>query len=273
MTQQLKTTHASSQPQSSNEIPLAANHSENLNATRQQSDIPTSNKPLEAQKIALNSATQTTTSINGKSGPVLTIDPDLHLENIDGEDLLHALKMTSDDNLVDALKFDAKDQRSRTTQALDAMLTMEIAKQDGVKISGDVVSVPGRIALSLHTLIQLLLAVITLSTTFVHFMVFQRNFLLTVFVIFIIKVGAIIIYHTAYRARRTGIRIFQLFSSLVFTALVDWGYIDQILNFPDPEMKFALLIIGLVAFNLILVLNFAHLVYFGCGSRKIILKR
>jgi len=271
-----------SQPVQANNLNNSTNEEKNktssTNFQEPSNKIHQTNKPLESPKLTLApdsiaAKNKTSTNTNDIHGPVLTIDPDFHFDNIDGEDLLHALKTTTDDNLVDALKFDANDPRSRKTQALDAMLTMEIAKQDGVKISGDVVSVPGRVALSLHTLLQTLLAVITLSTTFVHFMVYQRNFLLAVFVVFVIQIGAIIIYHTAYRARRTGIRIFQLLSGMIFTALVDWGYIDQIFNFPDPEMKFVLLIIGLFAFNLILILNFAHLIYFGRGSRSIMIKR
>lgn len=204
---------------------------------------------------------------------IVKLDEDLHLDSIEGDELLSALKAEDENKLISALKYDDEDPRSRRAQARDAMLTLEIAKQDGVKIKGDVVSVPGRISLTLHSLIQTLMAVITLCTTFVHFIVFQKNFILTVFVIFIIQIGVILVYHTAYRARRTGVRLFQIIMSFIFTALVDWGYIDQIVHLPNPEMKYALLVIGLVAFNFIPFNALAHFIFFGRGTRTIIIKR
>lgn len=204
---------------------------------------------------------------------IVKLDEDLHLDNIEGDDLLAALQTEDRNTLISALKYDGKDPRSRREQARDAMLTLEIAKQDGVKIKGDVVSVPGRISLTMHSLIQTLLAVMTLCTTFVHFIVFQKNFILTVFVVFIIQIGIILVYHTAYCARRTGIRLFQLIMSFIFTALVDWGYIDQIVHLPKPEIPCTLLVIGLVAFNLIPLNALAHFLFFGRGTRTIILKR
>ena len=210
--------------------------------------------------------------------------------------LLESLKEA--ENIRDLLKYNKDDPRSRGEQARDAMLTMELAHQQGIAIEGDVVSVPGRVPLMPYSILLLLLTVITNLTTTIHFRFTSPNFLFTAPLITLYMIGTIMVYHTAYRAQRMGIQIIVLFCTIVFTALVDWGYGDQIIHNASPplnhvqrtiiqmlfgghfqaflseyhENHFLFLIIGLISFNLILIFLLLHFIFLGRGTRNIVIK-
>ena len=232
---------------------------------------------------------------------VLDLDQSI-LENQQGEEsLLTSLREASlkeAESLRELLKYDKDDPRSRGEQARDAMLTMELAHQQGVAIEGDVVSVPGRVSLIPYSILLLLLVILTNLTTSIHFKFTSPNFLFTAPVISLYMIGTIFVYHTAYRAQRLGVQIIVLFCTIIFSVLVDWGYADQIIHNEFPalnfvqiavlkslfgghfssyiseyhENKFTFLVIGLVAFNLILILLILHFVFLGRGTRNIKVK-
>jgi hypothetical protein len=232
---------------------------------------------------------------------ILQLDQSI-LENQQGEEsLLTSLREASlkeAESLRELLKYDKDDPRSRGEQARDAMLTMELAHQQGVAIEGDVVSVPGRVSLIPYSILLLLLVILTNLTTSIHFKFTSPNFLFTAPVISLYMIGTIFVYHTAYRAQRLGVQIIVLFCTIIFSVLVDWGYADQIIHNEFPalnfvqisvlkslfgghfssyiseyhENKFTFLVIGLVAFNLILILLILHFVFLGRGTRNIKVK-
>lgn len=190
---------------------------------------------------------------------------------IDSDDILEALK--EEDNIRDLLKYRDDDDRSRTEQAMDAMITLEIAHQKGVDVQGDIMTVPGRMSITPVIAILIILALIALAASFIHFAVISPNFILTTLVIFAIEFVSIIIYLTASLARRWSIQFLQLLWNIILTGLIDWGYIDHILYPVGERTHYALLVVGLVALNLIPLLYLVHFAYLGRGSRNIQLKR
>lgn len=270
---------------------------------------PASVKPSDAQPpsgIPSPQATETQSAVASPDNTVdaakfLDLDPSILANHQGEESLLVSLREASlkeAESLRELLKYDKDDPRSRGEQARDAMLTMELAHQQGVAIEGDVVSVPGRVSLIPYSILLLLLVILTNLTTTIHFKFISPNFLFTAPVISLYMIGTIFVYHTAYRAQRLGVQIIVLLCTIIFSALVDWGYADQIihnefsaLNFAQVfiiknlfgghfstylseyhENKFAFLIIGLVAFNLILILLILHFLFLGRGTRNIKIK-
>ena len=224
------------------------------------------------------------------------IDPSMTSVHSGEESLLESLKEA--ESIRELLKYDKEDPRSRGEQARDAMLTMELAHQQGVAIKGDVVSVPGRVSLIPYTILLLLLVVITNLTTTIHFRFVAPNFLFTAPVITLYMIGTIFVYHTAYRAQRIGVQLLVMFCTTIFTALVDWGYMDQIIHNEFPALNFVqmslikslfgghfitylstyhenhflFLIAGLISFNLIFVMLILHFIFLGRGTRNITVK-
>ncbi len=201
---------------------------------------------------------------------VLEIDDRQDLDGrIDKDELREAFE--EEENIRDILKNHDTDA-SRTEQVLDAMLTLEIAHQKGVDIQGDIITVPGRVSITPISALQFVLLLILLGCSSIHFLFNAPNWMLTVAVIFIIELGSIIVYLTASLAQRGIVQGLQLLWTTIFTGLVDWGYIDHIHFLPEGK-HYALLVAGVIAFNLIMLLFWAHFVFFGRGTRNIKIKR
>lgn len=257
---------------------------------------PQSSATVENRQSQAQGASGSAVPHASGNSKILEIDPSITSVHSGEESLLESLQEA--ESIRDLLKYDKEDPRSRGEQARDAMLTMELAYQQGVAIKGDVVSVPGRVSLTPYTILLLLLVVITNLTTTIHFRFIAPNFLFTAPVITLYMIGTIFVYHTAYRAQRIGVQLFVMLCTIIFTALVDWGYMDQIIHNEFPALNFVqtalikslfgghfmaylstyhenhflFLIAGLISFNLIFVMLVLHFLFLGRGTRNITVK-
>lgn len=153
------------------------------------------------------------------------------------------------------------------------LLSVEIARQKGVEFQGERICLPGRAPLSLFTLLELLFGTLGFAAGFIHFTAMAKNFLLAQFVIYVLLVMQILIYHSCYRALRTFMTILQTIGTLGIMSLVGWAFYDLIVN-PLPGVNHHFFLgVALVCFALIPVLMVLHLVYFGRGYRYVELKR
>ncbi|MBO5752117.1 MAG: hypothetical protein J6S69_00305 [Proteobacteria bacterium] len=158
-------------------------------------------------------------------------------------------------------------------EAKKRMLSMEIARQKGVEIHGNRITVPGRVSLTPITLLAILLSVIGFASSFIHFSILAANYLLAVFITEFIIFAQIVIYHSSYRARRTAMGIIHVLGCLAVVALVDWAFLDIIFHPKTPEEPHAILGIATIAYACVPLLLMVHFVYLGRGKREIYIKR
>lgn len=158
-------------------------------------------------------------------------------------------------------------------EAQKRILSIEIARQKGVEIHGNRITVPGRVALTPVTLFATLLSVIGFAGAFIHFSILAANYLLAVFVAEFIIFAQIVIYHSSYRARRTAMRVIHIWGCLIVVALVDWAFLDIIFHPKTPEEPHAILGIATIAYACVPLLLMVHLVYWGRGKREVFIKR
>lgn len=167
-----------------------------------------------------------------------------------------------------------KDKHSAQRQeAQKRMLSLEIARQKGVEIHGNHITVPGRVALMPISLLAVLLSVIGFAGSFIHFSILAQNYLLAVFVIVCIVVAQIIIYHSSYRACRTTMGVIHVLGCMIVTTLVDWAFLDIIFHPKTADEPHGLLGIAVIAYTCVPLVLMLHLVYLGRGKRDIFIKR
>lgn len=148
-------------------------------------------------------------------------------------------------------------------------LSIELRYQKGISLEDEHIRVPGRIPLMPVSLLETLFTVIGFSAGLIHFSVISPNYLLALIIISLLLFSQIVIYHSAYRTMRLTITIIQTIGTIALMALVGWAFYDLIAFNPKHSEHPFLLILTLVAFELVPILMFLHLVFLGRGYRKI----
>ena len=182
----------------------------------------------------------------------------------------NALELLIDD---EAASSDLSEKEQGINEAKRTLLSVEISRQKGVEITGNKAIVPGRVALSLVTLIQILLCVLGFATGLMHFVIISPNYTLAIVVMSIIMFLQIIMYHSSYRAMRNVMAGIHVFGTIGIMVLCSWAFIDHIIYPPKENMPFFILCISLFNFILIPIVMLLHFVWLGRGTREIKLKR
>lgn len=164
------------------------------------------------------------------------------------------------------------EKKQEINDAKKTLLSVEIARQKGVEISGNTVTLPGRVSLSLITLLELLFCAIGFGAGFTHFAIMSPNYILAVIVMSVILFLQIIIYHSSYRAMRKFMAGIHVFGTSGIMVLCSWAFIDHMIYPPKADMPFFILCISLFNYLLIPILMLLHFFWLGRGSREIKLK-
>lgn len=204
-----------------------------------------------------------------KNGVTTMSDADIENYDLSDPTAVELLLDSEEDEKEDV----AESRRSQQIQKVQkTLLSVEIARQKGVEFQGDRVCVPGRLPLSTFTLLEIFFCTLGFATGFIHFTAMAKNFLFAHFIVAVMLVVQIIIYHSSYRAKRTFMTILQTLGIFILMALVGWAYSDLIIH-PLPGVNHHLFLgLSLVSFVCIPLIMLLHLVYFGRGYRYITLK-
>ena len=167
------------------------------------------------------------------------------------------------DDSSDNQKDEERLQREKT------LLSMELRHQKGISLTDDHINVPGRVPLMPVSLFMTLFTVVGFSAGLIHFSIMSPNYLLALFVISILLISQIVIYHSAYRTMRITITVIQTLGTIVLMALVGWAFYDLIAFNPKHHEHHFLLGLSLISFELVPLLMFLHLVFLGRSYRKI----
>ena len=108
-----------------------------------------------------------------------------------------------------------------------------------------------------------------MSFGFMHFSVVAPNYLLAFAVLQIILFVQIILYHSAYRAQRTTIRIIVTIVTILVMTIIDIFFYDLIFYPKNNNTPYTLLLITMISFTSIPTVMFAHLVFLGRGTRTV----
>ncbi|MBQ9396823.1 MAG: hypothetical protein IJU23_15080 [Proteobacteria bacterium] len=181
-----------------------------------------------------------------------------------------ALELLIDD---DTNKTDLSEKEQNINDARRALLSVEISRQKGVEISGNKAIVPGRVSLTLITLLEILFCVLGFAAGMMHFLIMSPNYALAIIVMSIMLFLQIVIYHSSYRAMRNFMAGLHVFGTIGIMVLCSWAFIDHIMYPPKENMPFFILCVSLFNYLLIPILMLLHFVWLGRGSREIKLKQ
>lgn len=189
--------------------------------------------------------------------------PDSILANLDEFDIDH--------KRIDPSKFDEREKKIYDVQK--SILEFEIKHQRGIEIYDQQITVPGRLSITLCSLLETLAITLGLATSFIHFAIYSPNYLLAVFVIAVVLFFNVILYDSSYRTQRIALSVLQLLATLIFIALVDWAFVDICLNPQLASQRKFFLIAATLSLNFVPLLMTLHVLYLGRGRRTIRIKK
>ena len=175
----------------------------------------------------------------------------------------------SDPNGYELLLDDTPENDTNLQKVQKRLITIDLANQRGVTKHGNYIILPGRISLLLLTLFLILFSVIGMSLGFIHFSTVAPNYLLAFAILQIILFVQIILYHSAYRAQRTTIRIIVTIVTILIMTIIDIFFYDLIFYPKNENSPYALLLVTMISFTSIPTIMFAHLVFLGRGTRTV----
>lgn len=182
---------------------------------------------------------------------------------IDEYDIIHSK--------LDPKTLDEKERKLYDVQM--SILEFELKHQDGIELQTDRIVVPGRLSITLCSLIEILAIIIAFSASFVHFAFYSRNYVLAVFVVACVSFSHVVLYDSSYRTQRIALSVLQVIGLCIFMALVDWAFLDIIFNPSLADQTNFLLVVATVCYNFVPLLMISHVFYLGRGYRTLKVKR
>ncbi len=190
-------------------------------------------------------------------------------DTIDGDALISGYDIVRSG--IDPQTLDKNERKIYDVQM--SILEFEIKHQKGIAVSSDQVAVPGRVSVTLCSLIEILAIASGFVTSFIHFAIHSRNYMLAVLAVGCITFMSVIMYDTSYRSQRLALSIAQIVGLCLFTALADWAFLDIAINLSPPGRRYALLPISAAFYSFVPLFMIFHAVYLGRGQRTLKLKR
>lgn len=182
---------------------------------------------------------------------------------VDEYDIIHAK--------LDPKTLDEKERKLYDVHM--SILEFELKHQDGIELQTDRIAVPGRLSITLCSLLEILAIITAFSASFIHFAFYSRNYVLAVFVVACVSFVHVVLYDSSYRTRRIALSILQVIGLCIFMALVDWAFLDIIFNPSLADQKKFLLVIATLCYNFVPLFMILHVFYFGRGYRTLKVKR
>lgn len=189
-------------------------------------------------------------------------------DTIDGDALMSGYDIVRSG--IDPQTLDKNERKIYDVQM--SILEFEIKHQKGIAVSSDEVAVPGRVSVTLCSLIEILAIASGFVTSFIHFAIHSRNYMLAVLVVGSISFMSVILYDTSYRSQRLALSIAQIVGLCLFTALADWAFLDIAINLSPPDKHYALLWLSAAFYSFVPLFMIFHAVYLGRGRRTLKLK-
>ena len=172
---------------------------------------------------------------------------------------------------LDPKKLDDKERKLYDVQM--SILEFELKHQKGIELQTDHITVPGRMSITLCSLLETLAIIIALCASFIHFAVYSRNYLLAVLVVAAVSFIQVVLYDSSYRTQRIALSVIQVIGLCIFMALVDWAFLDIIFNPQLAQQRKFLLIVATALYSFVPLLMILHVVFLGRGHRTLKVKR